>query len=89
LVFVTFDWKAFKSYAENCRVGTIQQRTTCDGEEIRVLTGRFGFRREFKNNNGKIENQELLTEIVVFCELHGFIQVEGSVPDEQFHTQGA
>lgn len=86
MVFVTFSWQAFKAYAENCRVGTIQQRTTCDGQEVRVLTGRFGFRREFKNVNGKLENEELLTEIVTFCELHGFIPVEHSVPDEQFHS---
>ena len=86
MVFVTHDWPAFKAYAENCRVGTIQQQATVNGQEIRVLTGRFGFRREFKNIDGKLENQDLLTEIVTFCELHGFIPVEKSVPDEQFHS---
>lgn len=87
MVFVTFDWRGFKEYAETCRVGTIQIVKTTEGLEIRVLTGRFGFRRSFKmKDDGFYENQELYDEINEFCKLHDFIPVEHSVPDEQFHT---
>ena len=86
MVFVTSDWQAFKNYAENCRVGSIQQTPTTDGEEIRVMTGRFGYKREFKFVNGEMKDQELLKEITKFAEIHGFIPVEESVPDDQFHT---
>lgn len=86
MVFVTFDWSAFKAYAENCHVGTIQTKQTVEGVEIRVLTGRFGFKAQFKmKDDGFYEKQEVLDEINSFCELHGFIPVEGSVSDEQFH----
>jgi len=87
MVFLTFDWGKFKLYAENCRVGTFQTLQTVEGVELRILTGRFGYRREFKmKDNGLYEHQELLDEITRFCELHEFIPVEGSVPDEQFHS---
>ena len=87
MVFVTYDWSSFKEYAETCRVGTIQIVQTVDGVEVRVLTGRFGFRHSFKmRDDGKYDKQELYDEINEFCRLHGFIPVEHSVPDEQFHS---
>jgi len=87
MVFVTFDWASFKAYAETCRVGTVQIVQTVDGVEIRVLTGRFGFRHSFKiRDDGNYEQQELYDEINEFCRLNGFIPVEHSVPDEQFHS---
>lgn len=87
LVFITHDWDSFKVYSENCRVGTYQLRKTTEGSELRVMTGRLGFKRQFKlANNGEHERQEFLDDILTFCEIQGFINVEGSIPDEQFHA---
>ena len=87
MVLVTHSWSAFKAYAESCRVGTIQTKQVMEGIEVRVSTGRFGFKAEFKlQDDGSYKNQELLDEINSFCDLRGFIPVEKSVPDEQFHS---
>lgn len=81
MVSVTYDWNGFKAYSENCRVGTYQIKQVENGFQIRVQTGRLGFVENFKN-----EEDEKLHGIVKFCKLHGFILVDHSVPDEQFHS---
>ena len=87
MVFLTNDWEHFKNYVENCRVGTYQTKATIEGVKISVLAGRLGFVKTFPpQEERKEEDTLLLSEILQFCKLRDFIEVIGSIPDEQFHS---
>jgi hypothetical protein len=47
--------------------------------EIRVQTGRVGFKREFENGN-----DPLLNKILDFCRRHRYIRVSQKLRDEEF-----
>lgn len=93
MVFLTLDWRAFKEYATNCRLGTYQVKETTEGLEVRVRTGKLGFKTHIQGAIEKDEpkfadpkDEDVYNEIIEFCKLQGFTQVVGSIPDEQFHN---
>ena len=84
MVSITHDWEGFEGYASNCRVGTYQVKDVVDGKEVRVKAGKLGFVAVYD-----IVDQDeaaFLQRILKFCKLNGFIEVEGSISDELFHT---
>jgi len=83
LVNLVVDWSDLEEYADRCRYGCYQVRDTVDGVEIRVLIGRFGYIKTFKD-----PKDPEFKRIVEFCESKGFIRIRGNVPEEQFFTGG-
>ena len=81
MVYVTEDWSAFKSYAENCRVGTYQIKEVVEGVEIRVRAGRLGYIATYSDK----ENPDF-KNVKKFCETSGFIKIELTISDEVFHV---
>ena len=73
------EWSSLEDYAKRCRYGCYQIRETIDGREVRVLVGRFGYIKTFKD-----PKDPQLQRIVSFCESEGYIKVCGNIPDEQF-----
>ena len=47
--------------------------------EIRVQTGRIGYKKEFENGN-----DPLLNKILDFCKKYRYIQIRENMRDEQF-----
>lgn len=70
-----------EDYAEYTRIGLYQITETLDGTEIRVLTGRFGFIKTFKN-----PKDAQLERIKKFCEHNRFIEVIDNVPEDRFFS---
>ena len=78
LVNLVEDWDVLEEYAGE-KLG-LYQILANDGEiEVRVSTGKLGFRKTFENGN-----DPLLTRILAFCKKHRYIQVSETVRDEQF-----
>lgn len=89
MVFVTEMWEQFKEYVAGASriVGTYQTLAVMEGIEMRILAGRLGFRRKFASMETRSDEEKaLLDQILRFCRIHDFIEVVGSVPDEQFHS---
>jgi len=84
MVSITHDWDGFEGYACNCRVGTFQVKHVVDGSEVRVKAGRLGYIAVY--DTAVQEEAVFLERILKFCKLNGFIEVEGSISDELFHT---
>jgi len=74
-------WEDIEEYANWCRYGAYQTREIMDGVEIRVVVGRFGYKKSFKD----VQDQAL-KRILGFCKSGGFIKVLGNVPDDLFFT---
>lgn len=81
MVNLVEDWESLEDYARWCRYGAYQTRDAVDGLEIRVVVGKFGFVKTFKDSQ-----DPLLKRILSFCKAEGFIKVSGSVPEELFFT---
>ena len=78
MVNLVEDWDVLEEYAGE-KLG-LYQILANDGEiEIRVSTGKLGFRKTFENGN-----DPLLTRILTFCKKHRYIQVSETIRDEQF-----
>ncbi len=72
------DWDVLEEYAGE-KLGFFQV-LECDGKyEIRVQTGKIGFRKQFENGDDK-----LLLRIRDFCEKRHFIQITEHIRDEDF-----
>ena len=84
MTFVTFDWEAFKAYAENCHVGTFQVKQVMEGTEIRVRAGRLGYVGVF--NLDDPYQRQAYERIRRFCTLQQYVPVEKSVDDDLFHA---
>lgn len=74
-------WEDIEEYAKFCRYGAYQTRETLDGVEIRVVVGKFGYVKIFRDSQ-----DQNLKRILNFCKAEGFIKVLGNVPDELFFT---
>ena len=79
LVSLVESWEDLEEYANWCRHGAYQLRETVDGVEIRVVVGRYGYLKNFKDLQ-----DPALKRILGFCRTEGFVKVLGSVPDELF-----
>ncbi len=79
MVNIVKDWNQIEEYAEYCHIGQYQTTETLDGKEIRVLVGRFGFIRRFKD-----EKDDLFKHIINYCQHNGFVEVVSNIPEEQF-----
>ncbi len=78
LVNLIEDWDVLEEYAGE-KLGFYQ---ILDGDgkiEVRVLTGKLGFKKEFE----RADDAEL-TKILAFCKRHQFIQVSQNVRDDYF-----
>jgi hypothetical protein len=85
MVLLTDDWGSFKDYSQYCRVGSYQSKTTEEGLEIRVQTGKFAIVVKFDDLD-KPEQRSLYDDVKAFCETRGFIKVVGCIDDEMFHA---
>ncbi len=82
MVSLVESWEDLEEYAKWCRTGAYQMRESGEGIELRVVVGKYGFVKSFK------ESQDpLFSHILEFCETEGFIKVLGNVPDEFFFSQ--
>ncbi len=78
MVNLVEDWEILEEYAGE-KLG-FYQILDCDGKiEVRVLTGKLGFKKEYE----RPDDQEL-TRILAFCKRRQFIQVSANIRDEAF-----
>jgi len=84
MVNVTHDWGAFTKYSEHCRVGTYSVQDHQKGKEIRVSAGRLGYIAILDEANET--QKQIMDEILNWCEIQGFIRIEGTITDELFHA---
>ena len=78
LVNIIEDWDVLEEYAGE-KLGFYQLLATDGMFEIRVQTGRVGFKREFENGD-----DPLLNKILDFCRRHRYIRVSQKLRDEEF-----
>jgi hypothetical protein len=78
LVNIIEDWEVLAEYAGD-KLGFYQILGTDGFIEIRVQTGRIGFKKEFERGD-----DPLLTKINDFCKKHHYIQIRENMRDDQF-----
>ena len=78
MVNIIEDWDVLAEYAGE-KLGFFQILTMDGNVEIRVLTGRVGFIREFASRNDPLYNK-----ILDFCRKSRYINVSRTARDEQF-----
>ncbi len=78
MVNIIEDWDILEEYAGE-KLGFYQLLANDGMFEIRVQTGKVGFKKEFENGNDL-----LLSKILDFCRKHRYIQVTQTARDEQF-----
>jgi hypothetical protein len=78
LVIIIDDWGVLEEYAGE-KLGFYQLLINDSAVEIRVQTGRVGFKREFANRNDPVYNR-----ILDFCRRSRYIKVSQTARDEQF-----
>ena len=81
MVSLVESWEDIEEYAHWCRYGAYQTREIMNGVEIRVVVGKFAFKKSFKDTQ-----DQALKRILGFCKAEGFIKVLGNVPDDLFFT---
>ncbi len=81
MVSLVESWEDLEEYAKWCRTGAYQMRDMAEGIELRVVAGKYGYVKSFKESN-----DPLFSHILEFCEAEGFIKVLGNVPDEYFFS---
>ncbi len=72
------DWDVLEEYAGE-KLGFYQLLSNDGIIEIRVQTGRIGFKKEFTAGN-----DTLLTKILDFCKKRRYIQISENMRDDQF-----
>ena len=77
MVNIIEDWDVLVEYAGD-KLGFYQLLAGDKTFEIRVQTGRLGFKREFSTEDPDLE------KIKNFCEKHGFIKISEHQRDEEF-----
>ena len=77
MVNLVEDWEVLKEYAGD-KIGFYQLLAGDKTFEVRVQTGRLGFKKEFSTEDSTLE------EIKKFCETHGFIKISENQRDEDF-----
>ena len=78
MVNIIEDWEVLAEYAGE-KLGFYQILDNDGKVEVRVSTGRLGFKKEFER-----ADDSQLTEILAFCKRRQFIQVSKNVRDEAF-----
>jgi len=78
LVNIIEDWDVLEEYAGE-KLGFYQILGTDGTIEIRVQTGRIGFKKEFEKGD-----DPLLIKILDFCKKHRYIQISENMRDDQF-----
>jgi hypothetical protein len=78
LVNIIEDWEVLTEYAGE-KLGFYQLLSNEAIIEIRVQTGRLGYKHEFESGN-----DELLIKILDFCRKHCYIQIVETTRDDQF-----
>ncbi len=78
MVNIIEDWDVLEEYAGE-KLGFYQILENDGSVEIRVQTGRVGFKKEFE----KLDDP-LLTKILDFCKKHRYIQISQNLRDEEF-----
>ncbi len=78
MVEIIQDWDVLQEYVGE-KLGFYRVIETDGKHEIRVQTGRAGFRQIFEKGD-----DPLLLRIKEFCKNHGFIQITGHIRDEDF-----
>jgi hypothetical protein len=82
LVNLVDDWDDMEHYASRASSTTARAYQTTQNKnkvQVRVLVGKFGFEKEFSDLN-----DPLLSKILAFCNAEKFLNVDKTVPDEQF-----
>ena len=72
------DWEVLEEYAGE-KLGFYQILDYDRKVEVRVSTGKLGFKKEFNR-----ADDALLTRILAFCRKRHFIQISETVRDEAF-----
>ena len=78
LVNIIEDWDVLEEYAGG-KLGFYQLLESDGNFEIRVQTGKIGFKREFEK-----ADDPLLNKIMDFCRKHRYIRVSEHLRDEEF-----
>ena len=78
MVNIIEDWDVLEEYAGG-KLGFYQLLESDGSFEIRVQTGRGGFKREFEK-----ADDPLLNKIMDFCRKHRYIRVSEHLRDEEF-----
>ena len=78
LVNLIEDWDVLEEYAGE-KLGFYQLLGNDGTIEIRVQTGRIGYKKEFKTG----DDPELL-KVLDFCKKHRYIQISETMRDDQF-----
>jgi hypothetical protein len=78
VVNIIEDWDVLAEYAGE-KLGFYQLLSNDGIIEIRVQTGRIGFKKEFDKGD-----DPLLIKIVDFCKKRRFIQISENMRDDQF-----
>ncbi len=78
LVNIIEEWDVLEEYAGE-KLGFFQLLESGGKYEIRVQTGKIGFRREFEKGD-----DPLLLRIRDFCQKRRFIQISEHIRDEDF-----
>lgn len=81
MVNLVSEWRDLEEYAKRCRHGYYQIRDSLDGVEVRVLAGKLGYIKTYRD-----PKDPELRRITDFCESEGFIKICGIVPDDRFFT---
>ena len=84
MVDLVEDWEDLADYArslpESIRAGSSYQlRKSKHGVEIKVRVCKYGYSKEFKD-----EDDVELIKILAFCKVEEFIKVTGSTPTDLF-----
>jgi hypothetical protein len=72
------DWAVLEEYTGE-KLGLFQILGGDEAFEIRVTTGKLGFKKEFER-----ADDPLLQKILAFCKKRGFIKISETVRDELF-----
>jgi hypothetical protein len=72
------DWDVLAEYAGE-KLGFYQILGSDGTIEIRVQTGRIGYKKEFESGS-----DPTLTKILDFCKKHRYIQISENMRDDQF-----
>ena len=78
MVNIIEDWDVLAEYAGE-KLGFCQLLSNDGIIEIRVQTGRIGFKKEFDKGD-----DPLLTKILDFCKKRRYIQISENMRDDQF-----
>ncbi len=78
MVNIIEDWEVLEEYAGE-KLGFYQLLDNDGAIEIRVQTGRVGFKQEFA-----LGSDELLCKILDFCKKRRYIRVSENMRDDQF-----